>query len=68
MIVHPRVGQRVRVHYRKAIAAMMPLHGRTGRVAIKATGPGPRNHGVELDGGGMVVVPCGNLMKTGDGS
>jgi hypothetical protein len=63
MIVHPRIGQRVRVHYRKAVAALMPLHGRTGRVVIRATGPGPRNHGVELDGGGVVAVPCGNLTR-----
>lgn len=64
MIVHPRMGQRVRIHYRKSIAALMPLHGRTGRVVVRSKGPGPRNHGIELDGsGGMVSVPCGNLMR-----
>lgn len=76
MLANPKVGRRVRIHYRKAIAAVMPLHGRLGTVAIACRGPGPRNHGVELDGveldgGGVVSVPCGNLMaireEGGDG-
>lgn len=62
MMANPRPGRRVRIHYRKTIAAVMPLHGRTGRIAIASKGPGPRNHGVELDGGGIVSVPCGNLQ------
>lgn len=62
MLANPRVGRRVRIHYRKDVAARMPLHGRTGAVVVAARGPGPRNHGIELDGGGVVSVPCGNLM------
>ena len=61
MIFHPRIGQRVRVHYAKRGAAVMPYHGRTGVVRIVAAGPGPRNVGVEIDGH-VVVVPRGNLV------
>lgn len=71
MLANPKVGRRVRIHYRKAIAAAMPLHGKAGAVVVACRGPGPRNHGVELDGGGVVSVPCGNLMaireEGGDG-
>ena len=34
---------------------------RTGRRRVVATGPGPRNIGVEIDGG-LVVIPRGNLV------
>ena len=61
MIFHPRVGQRVRVHYAKAFATSMPHHGKSGVVRIVAKGPGPRNVGVEIDGH-LVVVPRGNLV------
>lgn len=81
MMANPKVGQRVRLHYRKALAASMPHHGKLGTVRIVAkpkpqiqsyrlshrTGErrvsAPRNHGVDLDDGQFVVVPCGNLMK-----
>ena len=61
MIFHPRIGQRVRVHYAKRAAAVMPHHGRIGVVRIVTNGPGPRNVGVEIDGR-IVVIPRGNLM------
>jgi len=61
MIFHPRTGQRVRVHYAKRAAAVMPHHGRIGVVRIVTNGPGPRNVGVEIDGR-IVVIPRGNLM------
>ena len=61
MIFHPRVNQCVRIHYRKALAAAMPYHGKAGVVRIVAKGPGPRNVGVEIDGL-LVVVPRGNLV------
>ena len=61
MIFHPRVGQNVRVHYAKHVAAMMPYHGAAGVVRVASRGPGPRNTGVELDGR-LVVVPRGNLV------
>lgn len=57
----PTVGQRVRVHYAKATAPQMPYHGRTGVVRIVATGRGPRNVGVEIDGV-IIVIPRGNLV------
>ena len=61
MIFHPRIGQRVRVHYAKRAASIMPHHGKTGAVRIVTDGPGPRNVGVEIDGR-LVVVPRGNLV------
>ena len=61
MIFHPRVGQAVRVHYAKAVAAMMPHHGKTGVVRVVSRGPGPRNVGIEIDGK-LAVIPRGNLM------
>ena len=61
MIFHPRIGQRVRVHYAKRAAAVMPHHGKRGVVRVAAAGPGPRNVGVEIDGR-VVVIPRGNLV------
>jgi len=61
VIFHPRIGQRVRVHYAKRAAAVMPHHGKRGIVRIVTAGPGPRNVGVEIDGR-VVVVPRGNLV------
>lgn len=64
MIRHPRVGQRVQVHYAKHYAALMPHHGKIGVVRIVARGPGPRNHLIEFDssgGGTVAAVPAGNL-------
>ena len=60
MIFHPRIGQRVRVHYAKAAATVMPHHGKVGIVRVVSRGPGPRNVGVEIDGR-LVVIPRGNL-------
>ena len=61
MIFHPRPGQRVRIHYAKRSASIMPYHGKAGVVRIVCSGPGPRNVGVEIDGQ-TVVVPRGNLV------
>lgn len=61
MIFHPRIEQRVRVHYAKAGAAAMPYHGKAGIVRVVSKGPGPRNVGVKIDGR-LVVVPRGNLV------
>ena len=61
MIFHPRPGQRVRIHYAKRSASIMPHHGKVGVVRLVSSGPGPRNVGVEIDGL-TVVVPRGNLI------
>ena len=61
MIFHPRIGQRVRVHYGRSAAARMPWHGRVGVVRLVGHGPGPRNVGVEI-AGRVIVVPRGNLV------
>ncbi|WP_165251272.1 hypothetical protein [Paludisphaera soli] len=84
MMSNPRIGDRCRIHYREAVAAVMPHHGKLGTIRIvarpsgsvaetirwveadvferrKVVKRGPRNHLVELDEGGEVVVPCGNL-------
>jgi hypothetical protein len=60
MIVHPRKGSTVQVWYVKRAAASMPFHARTGIVRIVSKGPGPRNHGIEIDGR-IIGVPCGNI-------
>ena len=65
VIFHPRIGQRVRVHYAKAAAAAMPYHGKTGVVRIVTNGPGPRNVSVAIDGH-VVVIPRGNLVAVGE--
>ena len=65
MIFHPRAGQRVRIHYARRSASVMPHHGWIGVVRIVSRGPGPRNVGVEIDGA-VVVVPRGNLVAVGE--
>lgn len=62
MIWRPRVGQRVRLHYRRGAAPLMPCHGLAGRVVCAGRGPGPRNALVRLDNGSRAVVPRGNLV------
>jgi hypothetical protein len=66
MIFHPRVGQRVRLHYRRQASAVMPWHGRVGVVRFVTRGSGPRNVGVEVDGR-LVVAARGNLVAVGGG-
>lgn len=61
MIFHPRIGQRVRLHYARRVAPVMPHHGKVGVVRVVSTGAGPRNVGVEINGR-TVVVPRGNLV------
>lgn len=65
MLANPQPGARVRVHYRKAIAEIMPHHGKTGTVVVACKGR-PRNHGVLLDDGTLTAIPCGNLAKLPD--
>ncbi len=67
MMLNPRIGQRVRVHYRKSWSRVMPLHGRTGIVRVVCRKGRPRNHGVEIDGR-MIVIPCGNLVRAEAGA
>jgi hypothetical protein len=62
MISNPHIGMKVRIHYRKDLAPLMPWHGMVGLVVMRARGRGPRNHGVDV-GGVLVVVPAGNLQK-----
>jgi len=61
VIFHPRLGQRVRIHYAKGTAPVMPYHDRVGVVHSIAYGPGPRNAGVVIDGE-LVFIPRGNLI------
>ena len=62
MMLNPRIGQLVRIRYRKVLRDYMPLHDKVGRVEIVSRGSGPRNHGVRIDGK-LYGVPCGNLFK-----
>ncbi len=59
MIVHPKIGQAVQCWYRDRT---MLLHGKIGIVRIVSRGPGPRNHGVQINGV-VYSVPCGNLRS-----
>lgn len=65
MIRQPKLGQRVVLHYAERKRCVCPHHGKAGTVVIVARGPGPRNVGVELDEGGVTVVPRGNLRAEG---
>jgi len=62
MLSYPREGQVVQMWYRDKT---MPLHGLTGTIVIVSRGPGPRNHGIAVDGV-MYVVNRGHLRKVGD--
>lgn len=62
MLVSPRIGQEVDLRYGLLRRPVAPLHGCTGIVRIVSRGPGPRNHGVEVNGT-LYVVPCGQLFS-----
>lgn len=64
MISNPHPGQRVRLHYRESIRPSAP-HGQAGEIVIVGTGK-PRNHGVRLPDGTIIVVPGGNLVPAQD--
>lgn len=77
MLLNPRIGQRVCIHYRKS-ADSLPYQNRAGVVRGRSCGH-PRNHLVEIpmatedvQAGQVVVpltrkivVPCGNLFTIG---
>lgn len=65
MIVRPRKGEVVGIRYRESVRRIAPHHGATGVVRVVSRGPGPRNHGVEMADGRLVVVPCGQLVPIG---
>jgi len=65
MIWHPKVGQRVALHFRRTVYRHMAYEGRCGTVMRGAGGRGPRNVEVLLEppeAGIRVVVPRGNLV------
>jgi hypothetical protein len=62
MISSPRPGQPVQVWHKASVALVAPLHGKRGVVVLAAKGPGPRNHGIEIDGT-VYNVPAGNLRQ-----
>jgi len=62
MIWQPRIGQRVRLHYRASLRTTTP-HGQCGVVVRVASGRGgPINVLVHLTSGKLVVVPRGQLL------
>lgn len=64
MIWHPKVGQRVVIHYRAGVRGVLKFHGLAGTVARIGRGPGPINVEVLLDppeAEHRVCVPRGNL-------
>ncbi len=62
MLARPKIGQRVQVWYAKHYKDRMPHHAKVGTVEVVSMGPGPKNHGIRLDGR-LIVVPCGNLNR-----
>ena len=62
MLCNPRKGQRVLLWYAASKRPIADLHGCYGNVEVVSKGPGPRNHGIRLDGC-LYVVPAGNLRK-----
>ena len=62
MIWHPRLGQRVELHYRRSMRCN-GLHLERGVVTVAGRGPGPINAAVALDDGRMVIVPRGNIVE-----
>jgi hypothetical protein len=61
VIMHPRLGQHVRLHYSAGWRRVVRVHGAEGIVRIVPRGPGPRNVGVEIEGN-IIAVPRGNLV------
>lgn len=63
MIANPKQNDLVELRYNPK-ARQMPgsLHAKAGQVIIAGRGK-PRNHGIVLNDGRFVVVPCGNLRK-----
>jgi len=58
----PKIGERVIVRFAKRKRPYMkPIHNKAGTVRIVSKGPGPRNHGVVIDGR-LYSIPCGNLF------
>jgi len=66
MIRFPKPGQRVQLWYRKSATRTMPHHASFGTVVAFGIGRGPRNVAVQLEAGGVVVVPRGNLRVYGE--
>lgn len=66
LLLNPKIGQRVRLHYAASKRRLFPYHGQEGVVVIASKGR-PRNHMVLLKSGKRVVVPAGNLIKAEDG-
>lgn len=64
MLANPRRGDLVRLAYRRALQPIAPHQGAVGVVEIISRGK-PRNHGVRLVCGRLLVVPCGHLIKLG---
>ena len=65
MIWQPKIGQRVRVHYRMSAQKSMVHQGMYGKVMAVSKGPGPRN--VMVFFGHFVmrpreIIPRGNLV------
>lgn len=65
MLTCPRIGQQVVLHYNRRMvdSGAARYHGRVGTVVIRSTKGKPRNHGIRLDDGTLVVVACGNLRR-----
>lgn len=66
MMANPRPGQPCQIWYGPKYRGIAPHHGERGTVAVVSRRR-PRNHGVRLPDGTLVVVPCGNLREPAAG-
>lgn len=64
MLANPKPGDLVRLAYAKKKHPIAPHQGAVGVVELISKGK-PRNHGVRLVCGRLLVVPCGHLVKLG---
>jgi hypothetical protein len=49
MIFYPKIGQQVRVHYRKSMIGHISCEGIEGEVIAVSRGPGPHNVALKIE-------------------
>ena len=62
MLRNATIGQAVELRYRAPLRPTTGLHGHRGEIVVAGRGR-PRNHGVRLDDGRVVIVPAGHVRR-----